>query len=264
MLEARSPNRSVLRDAIRIARACDPPARPWELHATTTLGVSLGWRSDPQAALAMLTDARVMAEELGDLDELFRVHANLTTVLELAGRHEEAVEVATAGIAVAKDAGLEAGLRQHPARQRRRLPVPPRALGGGTGDEHDRPGVAPGRRELPRRARVARDGRHRAVRGRGGGPLARPDTARTRGRARRPAGGPLHLAAASFALWRGDLADARRAAERGWTLVRETEDWVLAARTAAAAIEVEAATAVEARDQRDLPSWRPRANVLAR
>ena len=35
------------RDAIRIARACDPPARRWEVHATTTLGVSLGWRADP-------------------------------------------------------------------------------------------------------------------------------------------------------------------------------------------------------------------------
>ncbi len=96
------------REAIRVARACDPPARRWELHATTTLGVSLGWRADPEAALAMLTEARAMAEGLGDLDELFRVHANLTTVLELAGRHEEAVEVAKAGIAAAKDAGLEA------------------------------------------------------------------------------------------------------------------------------------------------------------
>ncbi len=47
---------------------------------------------------------------------------------------------------------------------------------------------------------------------------------------------PLHLAAASFALWRGDLADARRATERGWELVRETEDWILAARTAAYAV----------------------------
>ena len=65
---------------------------------------------------------------------------------------------------------------------------------------------------------------------------------------------PLHLAAASFALWRGDLADARRAADRGWTLVRETEDWILAARTAATAIEVEAASAVEAREKRDLAS----------
>ena len=63
---------------------------------------------------------------------------------------------------------------------------------------------------------------------------------------------PLHLAAASFALWRGDIADARRASERGWQLVRETEDWILAARTAATAVEVEAAAAVEARERRDL------------
>jgi DNA-binding CsgD family transcriptional regulator len=53
-------------------------------------------------------------------------------------------------------------------------------------------------------------------------------------------------------MWRGDLADARRAAERGWALIRETEDWILAARTAATALEVEAASAIEAREQRNL------------
>jgi DNA-binding CsgD family transcriptional regulator len=63
---------------------------------------------------------------------------------------------------------------------------------------------------------------------------------------------PLHLAAASFALWRGDIPDARRASERGWSLVRETEDWILAARTAATAAEVDAAAASEARERRDL------------
>jgi DNA-binding CsgD family transcriptional regulator len=63
---------------------------------------------------------------------------------------------------------------------------------------------------------------------------------------------PLHLAAASFALWRGDIADARRASDRGWTLVHETEDWILAARAAAKAIEVQAAAADEARERRDL------------
>ena len=40
---------------------------------------------------------------------------------------------------------------------------------------------------------------------------------------------PATRAAASFALWRGDVADARRAVERGWTLVRRAEDWALAA-----------------------------------
>jgi tetratricopeptide (TPR) repeat protein len=96
------------REAIRVARACDPPATFWELHATTTLGVSLGWRADPETALSMLAEARRMAEELGDLDELFRIRANITTVLELAGRHEEAVTVASEGIEAARVAGLEA------------------------------------------------------------------------------------------------------------------------------------------------------------
>ena len=56
----------------------------------------------------MLREALHMAEEIGDLDELFRVYANLTTVLDLAGRHEEAVEVAIEGINAARSAGLEA------------------------------------------------------------------------------------------------------------------------------------------------------------
>jgi len=78
---------------------------------------------------------------------------------------------------------------------------------------------------------------------------------------------PLHLASASFALWRGDLADARRATDLGWQLVRDTEDWILAARTAAAAIEVEAASAAEAREGRDLAglaSARERAREVIR
>lgn len=68
---------------------------------------------------------------------------------------------------------------------------------------------------------------------------------------------PLHLAAASFAMWRGDVADARRAAGRGWQLVGATEDWILAARTAATAVEVDAAAAIEAHERRDLAAWRP-------
>ena len=38
-----------------------------------------------------------MAEGRGDLDELFRVYANLTTVLDLLGRRGEAVDVANEG-----------------------------------------------------------------------------------------------------------------------------------------------------------------------
>jgi DNA-binding CsgD family transcriptional regulator/tetratricopeptide (TPR) repeat protein len=242
------------RDAIRIARACEPKAAIWELHATTTLGVSLGWRADPDAAVAMLTEARGMAEELGDLDELFRVYANLTTVLDLAGRHEEAVAVAVEGIAAARSAGLEAVygnfLRGNAADslfllgrwdEARSLSMTALEwLPAGVNFLNTLVSLATVEIELS-----AGEAAGRLL----GQTLLELEAVRDAQQAV-----PLHLAATSFALWRGDLADARRAAERGWTLVRETEDWILAARTAATAVEVEAASAVEAREQRDLAS----------
>ncbi|HET8785874.1 MAG TPA: LuxR C-terminal-related transcriptional regulator [Candidatus Limnocylindrales bacterium] len=240
------------REAIRVARACDPPARRWELHATTTLGVSLGWRADPEAALATLTEARSIAEEVGDLDELFRVHANLTTVLELAGRHEEAVEVAKAGIAAAKDAGLEAVygnvLRGNAAdslfllgrwEEARAMSMTALEwLPTGINFLNALVSLATVEIELS-----AGESAGRLL----GQTLLELEAVRDAQQAV-----PLHLAAASFALWRGDLADARRATDLGWSLVRDTEDWILAARTAAAVIDVEAAGAAEAREGRDL------------
>jgi DNA-binding CsgD family transcriptional regulator/tetratricopeptide (TPR) repeat protein len=240
------------RDAIRIARACEPPARNWELHATTTLGVALGWREDPEAAVAMLTDARHMAEELGDLDELFRVYANLTTVLDLAGRNEEAVAVASEGIEAARSADLEA--------------VYGNVLRGNAADSLFLLGRWEEARSLSKTALEwlpagvyflntlvslatvevelsAGEAAGRLL----GQTMLELEAVRDAQQAV-----PLHIASASFALWRGDVADARRAIERGWALVRETEDWILAARTAAATVEVEAAAAVEAREGRDL------------
>jgi DNA-binding CsgD family transcriptional regulator/tetratricopeptide (TPR) repeat protein len=255
------------RDAIRIARACGPTAAIWELHATTTLGVSLGWMADPDAAVVMLTDARHMAEALGDLDELFRVYANLTTVLDLAGRHEEAVAVAVEGIAAARSAGLEAVygnfLRGNAAdslfllgrwEEARSLSMTALEwLPSGVNFLNTLVALAAVEIELS-----AGEEAGRLL----GQTLLELEAVRDAQQAV-----PLHLAAASFALWRGDLADARRAAERGWTLVRETEDWVLAARAAATAVEVEAALAVEAREKRDLASLagaRERAHEVVR
>ena len=64
--------------------------------------------------------------------------------------------------------------------------------------------------------------------------------------------GPYYLAAASYALWRGDVADAGRSVERGWAVVRTTEEWVLAARMAAMVTQVDAATGAEAHERRQL------------
>jgi DNA-binding CsgD family transcriptional regulator/tetratricopeptide (TPR) repeat protein len=240
------------RDAIRIARACNPPALAWELHATTTLGVSLGWRADPDAAVAMLTDARKMAESLGDLDELFRVYANLTTVLDLAGLHEEAVAVASEGIAAARSAGLEAVygnfLRGNAADSLFLL---------GRWEEARTMGMTalewlPAGVNFLNTLVVLASVEIELSAGEAAGRLLGQTILELEAVRDAQLAVPLHLASASFALWRGDIADARRAAERGWALVRETEDWILAARTAASAVEVEAASAVEAQEGRDL------------
>jgi DNA-binding CsgD family transcriptional regulator len=65
-------------------------------------------------------------------------------------------------------------------------------------------------------------------------------------------GVPVYRAAASFALWRGDHVDARRAAERGWQLVDGSEDWSLVAKMAVTVAEVDAAAGADARARRDL------------
>ena len=76
---------------------------------------------------------------------------------------------------------------------------------------------------------------------------------------------PAYQATASYAMWSGDLADARRAAERGWARLRGTEDWVLVARMAATAMEVEAAIVAEALERRrigDVAASRERASRI--
>ncbi len=65
-------------------------------------------------------------------------------------------------------------------------------------------------------------------------------------------GVPVYRAAASFALWSSDHVDARRAAERGWSFVTGSEDWVLAAKMAVTVAEVEAASGADAAERRDL------------
>jgi DNA-binding CsgD family transcriptional regulator/tetratricopeptide (TPR) repeat protein len=239
------------REAIRICHLIGPDARHVEIHATTTLGVSLGWGNEPETGIGMLHEARLMAEEQGDVDATFRVFANLTTVLDLLGRRTEAVEVAFQGIESARQAGLEAVygnfLRGNAAESLFLLGrwTESRALSSaalewspaGTAfvnsvvnlaivEVETNAGELAGRLlgQLMLALETVRDSQH-AV--------------------------PVYRAAASFALWRGDLVDARRAVERGWPLAQGTEDWVLTAKMAASVAEVDAAVAFEANERRD-------------
>jgi DNA-binding CsgD family transcriptional regulator/tetratricopeptide (TPR) repeat protein len=240
------------RDAIRVARACDPIARAQEIHATTTLAVALAWGNDPAASIDLLREAERAARAMDDQDALFRIRANLTTVLDLVNRRTEAVEVAFEGIEDARRAGLEA--------------VYGNFLAGNVADSLFFLGRWPEARAMSERAmswlsvgvvhleavlvlasvEIETDAGVEASRLLG---LTVLELAAVR---EPQLAGPYYLAAASFALWRGDVADASRSVERGWAAVRSTEEWVLVAAMAAMVARVDAAVADEARGHRQL------------
>ena len=240
------------REAIKVARACDPVARAQEIHATTTLAVALAWGSDPSVSIDLLREAERAALEMDDPDALFRIRANLTTVLDLVNRRTEAVDVAYEGIEDARRAGLEA--------------VYGNFLAGNVADSLFFLGRWPEARAMSLRAmswlsvgvvhmeavlvlaavEIETEAGEEASRLLG---LTVLELAAVR---EPQLAGPYYLAAAAFALWRGDVADASRSVQRGWASVRATEEWVLAARLAAMVAQVDAAAAAEAHHHRQL------------
>jgi ATP/maltotriose-dependent transcriptional regulator MalT len=239
-------------EAIRVARACEPVARTLEIHATTTLGVAMAWGSDPQGAIDLLRHAESGARAMDDPDALFRIVANLTTVLDLVGRRADAVDVAYRGIEEARLAGVEA--------------VYGNFLAGNVAETLLELGRWPEARSLCLRAlrwapvgvgfldawvflaavEIETEAGNEAARLLGQTVLEF-DTLRDSQLA-----GSYCLVAASYALWRGDVSDASRSVERGWAVVKSTEEWVLAARMAAMVARVDAAVSTEARAHRQL------------
>ena len=218
-----------------------PDGRSIEAHALTTLGVVRGWGDVPEDGVALLREARVRAQELGQLDDVFRVFANLTTVLDLLGRRDEALAVAYDGIAEARSVGQEA--------------VYGNFLRGNAAESLYRLGRWQEAADLCRTAlewsvsgiNFVNAALHLAIVEIEAS--AGEEASRLLGRllleletVRDPQYTvPTYQAAASFALWRGDVPDAVRAADRGWDRVAGNEDWVLVARAAATYAEVAAA-----------------------
>ena len=258
---------SIAEEAIAVAGTVGPNARSEEAHALTTLGVARAWTDEPEHAVELLHRARAIASELRELDEYFRATANLTTVLDLLGRRSEAIDVAYEGIAEATREGLRA--------------VYGNLLGGNAADSLFQLGRWNECRDLSVRAlewapggvtfvnavvnlaivEIESDGGEEA--GRLLGQLLLEVGSVTDSQFTVP----VHQAAASYALWHDDLGDAGRAADRGWEAAIQTEDWVLIARMAATALEVDAEIAAHARERRalaDLSEARRRsARILA-
>ena len=229
--------------ALDAARAAGPAGRAQEAHVLTTLGVMGGWGADPESGIAKLHAARHLAEEIGELDHLFRVYANLTTVLDLVGRREEAVATAYQGIETARRFGMDAVygnfLRGNAAESLYRLGRWPEAAAfSSTALEWDPSGVTivnPALSLAIVAIESAADDRASRLLGR---LLVELETIRDPQFAV-----PTYLAAASLATWRGDYPDALRASDRAWQLARGNEDWVMVARVAAVWTEVAAVAA---------------------
>jgi DNA-binding CsgD family transcriptional regulator/tetratricopeptide (TPR) repeat protein len=238
--------------AIEVARAAGG-ARSIEAHAMCTVGIANAWGVDGSAGIAQLRDALALAQELDDPDVDFRATLNLTTALALFGRRDEAIEVTQEGIARARAVGLEVAYGN--------------SMRGNIAEALFSAGRWTEARETIRTAlewspdavafadasvtaamlEVETSVDERAASLLGWRPLEidhAPDPQLEV---------PATRAAASFALWRGDVGDARRAAERGWALVRRAEDWALAARMGATYLEVQAAAALDARERHALP-----------
>jgi DNA-binding CsgD family transcriptional regulator/tetratricopeptide (TPR) repeat protein len=238
-------------EAIEVATIVGDSARPELLHATCTLAVADAWGEDPEPAVWMLRQTRDEASELGRLDDLFRVYANLTTVLDLLGRRDEAIAIAYEGIAEAERAG--------------QATVYGNFLRANAADSL----YILGRWEECRR--LCQDALSWNPVGIGFLTplltLATLEVSMTAGEAAGRLLGqallavetvqdpqfsvPAQQAAAAYALWHEDLVDAHRAADRGWVRVSDTEDWLLMARMAATYLEVDAAIAQDAQRRRD-------------
>src|SRR5207249_11472836 len=239
--------------AIRIAKEVGDSARRIEAHALCTVGIANAWGASGDNGIRQLRDALELARELDDPDVAFRAALNLTTALALFGRRDEAIEVTREAIERARADGLEVAYGN--------------SLRGNIAEALFNAGRWAEARETIRMAlewspdavafadasmtaamlEVETSVDERAASLLGWRPLEidhAPDPQLEV---------PATLAAASFALWRGDVADARRAVERGWALVRRAEDWALAARMAATYLEVQAALSTDARERHALP-----------
>ncbi|HLZ38292.1 MAG TPA: AAA family ATPase, partial [Mycobacteriales bacterium] len=87
------------RSAQAIAVSREVGARAEEAYALTALGVSRAGTGDVEGGLAALVAARDLVVEVGTLEDVCRVYANLTYVLTNAGRLEESLNEAYAGMA---------------------------------------------------------------------------------------------------------------------------------------------------------------------
>jgi DNA-binding CsgD family transcriptional regulator/tetratricopeptide (TPR) repeat protein len=220
-------------------------------HASATLGVDLGYLGEIDRGLAVLDEAMSTARSLGRLDEVMRCYANRTTLLDLDTRREEALAQVKEGIAEANRGGLNltygAFLRgnaadilyqlgrwsEAEAECRAAMEFPPAGVAWFSPTLYLALVLVESKADAESVRLV-------------GQTLLQLETV--------PAGqwsALVSRVAVSHALWRGELDDARNAAEQGWQRVLETNDPSQIAQAASTVLEACAASAERGRLKRD-------------
>lgn len=221
-------------------------------HATCTLGVDIAYLGALSRGLTLLADADAIARRTGRLDDLMRVAANRTTLLDLDARRDDALAVVAAGIREAEAGGLAGTygsfLRGNAADilwQLGRWDASERECRAGM--EWQPAGVAWFSPTLYLGLLLVESRGDDEAASLVGRTLLQLDTV--------PAGqwsALVQRAAVSLALWRGDPADALRVAEREWDRIVATEDPVQVALGASTTMEAAAAAADHGRTERDM------------
>jgi len=101
-------SREVCEQALELGRQVG--ARRSEVRALAVLGVDLAYLGRTEEGLGCLWEALHLAEDGGSPQDLGRAYIVLTDVLTMLGRPRESVQVAAAGIALARKHGREHGV----------------------------------------------------------------------------------------------------------------------------------------------------------
>jgi DNA-binding CsgD family transcriptional regulator len=239
-------------EARRVAQLAGNAALPELGHATCTLGMDVAYLGQLDRGLGLLADSDAIARRAGRLDDLMRVAANRTTLLDLDARREEALAVVADGIREAEAGGLAgtygAFLRGNAADILFQLGRWTESeLECRAGMEWLPAGVAWFSPTLYLGLVLVESRADDEAASLVGQTMLQLDTV--------PAGqwsALVQRAAVSLALWRDNHADAVQVATREWPRVLETDDPVQVALGAATCMEAASAASERGRTERDI------------
>ena len=251
-------------EAVKIALRVDAMAA--ESHARIALGVAMAMLGDVDDGVAELGKAAGLAEAAGSFEDRCRVAANLSYVLDHAGRLEHALRVAGEGLELARSQGRELSgggvLYTNTVSFLLRL---------GHWDEVERLTDEALRRPMPRGyeiyLRVYR-AELDIARGRSDEAAAHLETAQLVAIDEPQYLGQLHAAGAELAWWSDACDKARAHIDAGFAVVTGSEEYHLLCRLASLGVRVEADEAERARalgdvDRVDAASERAAAMLAA-